>query len=321
MTINNSNHNNTGTGILVQFSNIDITNYNFFIENFGHNSSSCFSINYDDLNDKYNFLVKELFIKEDKLFDLNFQEKSNLIKKDIFKKKFNSEVIVKTDLFQNNEDNIFKKTPSKYDYSKKFETNSFNGFLNLFNMTEKNNSFRTILYQMTNNNIETKIEINGNFLTCDYNFKMDTLDNVNLSLNNSNIGFGFKKIENIKFLTIWNNFNFENDKNIHVNYILEEDNNQSNHKSSFTLNNYNDLNLGYQICFDQSLNFSNHTLGLKFNKNKYFDNFEINYDNDKLQNKSIESLLSYSLLDLEINNYFYYFNDRVNSIHKVSRRL
>ena len=319
MTINNSNYNNTG--ILVQLTNIDIANYNFFIENYGQNSSSCFSINYDDLNDKYNFLVKELFIKEDKLFDLNYQVKSNLIKKDIFKKKFNSEVIIKTDLFQNNEDDIFKKAPTKYDYLKKFETKSFNGFLDIFNMKKKNNNFKTILYQMTNNNIETKVEINGNFLSCDYNFKIDTLDNFNLALNNNYIGFGLKKIEDNKCLTVWNNFNFENNKSLHINYILEEYNNQSKHKSSLSLNNYNSINLGYQICLDKNLNFSDHTLGLKLNKNKYIDNFEINYNNDKTQNKNIESLISYSILDLELNNYFYYFNDKLNSIHKVSRRL
>lgn len=297
-------------GIKFNFINLDLNDYYFIIEN----NNITFNIQYNDIDETFNFFLSELFYNNPDFIDLKYIENTINIKQDIFDKKFDFNYGNKMNNFQEFNDDIFsKKNLSNYNYKKQLNTNN-----KLGNSMVSNN-----LFKMTNGNVETSLDIKGKIYEYNYFINFDSKDNMIISADyNENFGVLIKKTEDYNLLNIFNSYNFNSNK-LKFNYNYYDKKLESNHESSLIyFNKYFNYSLGSLIQLNSIFDISELAVGFKIGEYKEIDNLELNYsyDNDN-NNNNLEGLIEFTAYDLISSCYFDYFNDNFNSLSYIRRIL
>ena len=84
----------------------------------------------------------------------------------------------------------------------------------------------------------------------------------------------------------------------------------------------NDFLIGSSIEIDQNSDVK-YSIGCDIKENYFFENLQINYVYNKKEEKidKFESSFELKLMDLTFSHYFNFFNDKLNSIHQITRQL
>ena len=180
-------------------------------------------------------------------------------------------------------------------------------------------SLNSKLYENSNNNIESSLELTGNALSIfNYYLRFDSCDGYNLSLNLKDFGFGISKIEDIKKIAFWKDIEIYNQK-FNINYRYTDNNSTEYHDSSLVYKMYQKLNIGAYISY-KSNNFDKVAIGFDSVNSINFDKIELNYIYDKNSISELENYFKFKLDDLNFESYINY--DQIfRSIHQIRRNI
>ncbi len=320
------NKETNNVGILFMLDEKELDYYQFFFEKKSNQKSiGNIGIEYVESLNNFNFNVNNIHLFENtSLGNVCYNELTKRVKNNIFDDEFNYKHIINSSPFTLYQDDIFNlnKNLSEFNYKKSLLLKGQNDILKILGL-ENNNLLETSIYEMNNNAIEIELSIKGVFKdTLSYNFSVDSLDSIRVKFDFFDYGFGYTQYsDNIKKFGLWKEIIWNKTK-FNLNYLFEEYDKNSIHNSSIVYKHKNNFLVGSSIQIDQESKVK-YSLGCDIKENYLFDNLQVNYVYNKTDEKidKFESSLELKLMDLTLSHYFNFFNDKLNSIHQITRKL